>query len=104
VALRYCTAMHDTDAEGGTEFVRGPLVDLRTGDVLTEAISERISYKPVEVADLLGVSERYVWTLIETKELKAVRLAGRKMVLREDLEAFVEKLKAERDAAARGAA
>lgn len=55
---------------------------------------DRLAYKPGEVATQLGVSTRSVYRLINRGELRRVRLAGRWMVLAEDLDAFVENLKA----------
>lgn len=93
--------MHSTDLAGAAVDSTGPngWPVLKTA----EPTSSRLAYKPAEVAERLGVSVRYVWTLIETGELNTVPLAGRKMVLAEDLDAFIERLKAERDAAVRGA-
>jgi excisionase family DNA binding protein len=82
------------------------MIELRTGEVIAEVVGKdvpRRAFKPSEVATQLGVSERYVYTLIETGELKSVPLAGRKQVLAEDLDAFIEVLKAEREKALRGA-
>lgn len=104
MTVRYSRAMQSTDAtDGTTELppIRRPLVDLRTGEPIEDP--RRLAFKPAEVAERLGVGERYVWTLIETGELKSVKLANRRMVLAEDLDAFIEVLKAERDRA-RGAA
>lgn len=92
--------MHSTDATDGREsqpVTDRPLIDLRTGEPVE--VPRRLAYRPAEVAELLGVGERYVWTLIETEELKSVKLANRRMVLTEELDAFVEQLKAERDRA-----
>lgn len=106
MALRYGGAMQSTDATGGSGSLHSaitsrPLIDLRTGEPVEAP--RRIAFKPAEVAEMLGVGERYVWTLIESEELKSVKLANRRMVLAEDLDTFVEQLKAERDRA-RGAA
>lgn len=81
------------------------MVELRTGEVIAEVVSKDVPrrvFKPTEVAEQLGVSESYVYTLIRTKQLKAVKLAGRLSVLSEDLDAFIESLKAEREKALRG--
>lgn len=100
--------MHSTDAMDSTEpALPGPrqMIELRSGEVIAEVVSKdvpRRAFKPSEVAEQLGVSERYVYTLIETGELKAVKLAGRLSVLSEDLDAFIEVLKKEREQATRG--
>lgn len=77
------------------------MIELRTGEVVSTDVPRR-AFKPSEVAEQLGCSESYVYTLIRTGEMKAVKLAGRLTVLDEDLDAFIEKLKAEREQAARG--
>jgi excisionase family DNA binding protein len=56
--------------------------------------------KPAEVAALLNVSERYVYVLIEQGDLRTVTLANRQMIFSDELKAFVEKLRADRDATA----
>jgi len=78
-----------------------PLVDLRTGEPVE--VPRRIAYKPAEVAELLGVGRSYVFILIKNKQLKSVKLANRRMVLAEDLRAFIESLPAGVDSE-RGAA
>lgn len=97
--------MHSTDATHSTgQAIPEPrqMIELRTGEVIAEVVAKdgpRRAFKPSEVADRLGVSKRYVYTLIETGELKAVKLAGRMSVLSEDLDAFIEVLKKEREKA-----
>ena len=99
--------MHSTDATDGTDVQSStpiptrPMIELRTGEVIAEVVDgvTRRAFKPGEVAIQLGVSERYVWTLIESGDLLAIPLAGRKMVLAEDLESFINRLKKERDKA-----
>lgn len=96
--------MHSTDATHGTaasQPIPRQMIELRTGEVVSTDVPRR-AFKPSEVAEQLGCSESYVYTLIRTGEMKAVKLAGRLTVLDEDLDAFIEKLKAEREQAARG--
>lgn len=81
-ASRYGTAMHGT-----------------APDAIESTTADRIAYRPEEVAKKLGVSRRYVYTLIERGELDRVVLAGRWMILADELAAFVESLKAERPVA-----
>lgn len=56
--------------------------------------TNRIAYRPREVHELLGVSLRKVYRLIESGELAKVTVGSRIMILASDLEAFVESLKA----------
>lgn len=98
--------MHSTDAVDGTapqpSTTPRKLIELRTGEVIAEITPNGTAQRAFTAADVaaqLTVSERYVKTLIETGELKSVKLAGRRLVLAEDLDAFIETLKKERDAA-----
>lgn len=98
--------MHSTDAMHGTSNpIPEPrqMIELRTGEVIAEVGPNgvpRRAYKPSEVAEILGVSKRYVYTLIEAGELMAVKQAnGRLQILSEDLDAFIEVLKKEREKA-----
>jgi excisionase family DNA binding protein len=53
----------------------------------------RKAYPVKEVAQLLaGVSERYVWHLIASGELEAVKVGGRRVVRAEALDAYLERL------------
>lgn len=100
----YGSAMQSTDATGGTAdplAYRRPLVDLRTGEPVEDM--RPLAHTPAEVAARLSVSERYVRTLISTGELKSVLLANRRMVLADELDAFIEHLKATRERALREA-
>ncbi len=55
----------------------------------------RRAYGLDEVAEMLGgISIRSVYTRIDSGDLKAVKIGGRRMVLDEDLEAFIEAAKA----------
>lgn len=113
MAVQYGHAMKSSAATDGREMLAAidrnavlaaidrPLVDLRTGEPVE--VPRRLAYKPVEVAEMLGVGRSYVFILIKTKQLKSVKLANRRMVLAEDLREFVENLTAVDDSA-RGAA
>lgn len=50
-----------------------------------------------------GVTERYVWTLISTGQLKSMTLGRRRVVAREDIDAFLLHLR-EQEQVARAAA
>ena len=98
--------MNSTDATDGTAPTSSnttrKLIELRTGEVIawvTPDGAPRRVFSPADVATQLSVSERYVRTLIETGELKSVKLAGRWSVLAEDLETFISTLKSERERA-----
>lgn len=59
----------------------------------------RYAYHPREVAEMTGVSERYIWFLIERGDLIAVPLGRGRKVLDTDLRAFLERLRTEAVAA-----
>lgn len=68
------------------------------------SIPQRDAYPVPEVAELLGgVSPRYVWTLIDTGELPSFKTGGRRLVAREDLDAYIARLRKD-DQTARAAA
>lgn len=52
-----------------------------TGECLTCAIEE--------AANILGVSRRTVYVLIDNGELPAIKIARRRLILREDLATFL---------------
>lgn len=81
VAQGYVSAMHGTDAVENAIRDRVPL--------------PRYAYKPAEVAEVLGVSQRYVELLIERGDLVAVPLGRGRKVLEQDLKAYIEKLRGE---------
>lgn len=87
--------MQSTDAADGKE----PWAVLRPRADLDREIAQHLAFTPREVATRLSVSERYVRTLIEQGELPSVNLGSGKRVLVDDLLAFIERLKTERDAA-----
>jgi excisionase family DNA binding protein len=56
----------------------------------------KLAYQINEAAQASGLSRSTLYQLIKTGELKSVKAAGRRLVLRNDLEAF---LASRRDAA-----
>jgi excisionase family DNA binding protein len=58
-------------------------------------VPRRDAYQPAEVAELLGgVSERYVWKLISTGELRSFKSGARiRLVAKEDLKAYIDALR-----------
>jgi excisionase family DNA binding protein len=61
-------------------------------------IPDRLLYKVPEVAHLLGgVTERYVWTLLERGDLRSVKIGRLRLVKREDLQSFIAGLAADHD-------
>lgn len=67
-------------------------------------IPARLVYPVPEIAVLLGgVTERYVWHLIASGELKSFTLGRRRVVYRDDIDAFLRRL-AEQAQVARAAA
>ena len=57
---------------------------------------ERDAYPLIEVADRVGgVSIRTVYNYFSLHSLRSVRIGGKRMVLKEDLAAFLAKFRAE---------
>jgi excisionase family DNA binding protein len=54
-----------------------------------EELRGRISYSVTEVALVIPLSERHIWTLIKSGELPSILRGGRRMVLREELEQWL---------------
>lgn len=42
-----------------------------------------------DAAALIGISERYLWTLVRLRRIKSFRLGQRRLISRSALEAFV---------------
>ena len=57
----------------------------------TPNIHKLLSYQ--EVAELLGVSDRTIWTLVRRKQLAAVRFGRMVRIDPEDLKTFIRKAK-----------
>ena len=57
---------------------------------------DRLAYGLGDVAEMLSLSIRSIYHLIDAGGLKAVKIGGRRLILREDLDAF---MKAAREAA-----
>lgn len=55
---------------------------------------ERIAYRPVEAAAVLGISRALAYRLIAEGAIPAKKLASRTVVLRSDLERFAAELPA----------
>jgi Helix-turn-helix domain len=60
------------------------------GSVLTE----RLAFNIADASSISGLSRASLYKLFKTGELRAVKIAGRRMVLREDLLAMLEAAKA----------
>lgn len=63
-------------------------------DRTPSATAGRVAYRPGEVAERLDVSKAHVYRLINRGQLSVVTLGGRWMVLAEELDRFIERLKA----------
>lgn len=60
------------------------------------SVPERAAHPVPEVAALLGgVGERYVWKLIATGELPSFKSGRLRLVARQDLDAYIDKLREE---------
>jgi excisionase family DNA binding protein len=51
-------------------------------------LAERLLSVP-EAAAVLGMSERWMWTQVLGRQLPTVRLGRRRLIRREDLDAFI---------------
>jgi excisionase family DNA binding protein len=77
-------------------FPSGPRTDLtirypRTDQLrIAEPAQEKMAYGVREAAKTLNVSERTVWSLVKTGELRSVIRAGRRLITRQNIEAFLE--------------
>jgi len=83
----YSTAMHGS----------GTAISATGGSV------DRLLYSVQEVAEALGVTDRYVRTLIAAGEIKSVRIGARRMIPVKDLNVWIDGLR-EAEEAAREAA
>lgn len=52
----------------------------------------RVLYSVRETAKLIAVSERSVYNLLERGELKSIRIGGRRLVRRDELDSFINRL------------
>lgn len=53
-------------------------------------LARRVHSVP-EVASLLGITERFVWTLIKDGDLEAIKIGRRRVVPVESIDAFIER-------------
>jgi excisionase family DNA binding protein len=58
------------------------------------ATHDKLAYRPVEVAERLDVSRAHIYRLIQRGQISVVTLGGRWMVLAEELDRFIERVKA----------
>ena len=56
-------------------------------------IPRREAYEVPEVAVLLGVSERYVWTLVSIGDLRSFKTGRLRKIASKDLDAFIDRLR-----------
>lgn len=54
---------------------------------------ERLAYRVREAAELLGLSERKVWQLVERQEIESFTIGTARRISRDALLAYVEKLR-----------
>lgn len=55
--------------------------------------SDRIAYSIDEVAARFGVTKRHIFRLIQRGEMRRVKIGRKAMVLAEDLEAYIDRLR-----------
>lgn len=67
------------------------------------SIPERLSHPVPEAAVLLGIGVRSAWTLVDRGDLVSFKSGGRRLVAREDIDAYI-KGRREEDQRARAAA
>ncbi|MFI5839414.1 helix-turn-helix domain-containing protein [Catenuloplanes sp. NPDC051500] len=56
---------------------------------------EQRAYKVKEVAQLISVTERYVWHLVGTGVLPSLKIGNSRRILRSDLDAYLDSLRAD---------
>ena len=56
---------------------------------------EPITYSPAEVAKLIGISRTYAYELVQRGDIKSIRIGRRRLVLEKDLNAYLERKRAE---------
>lgn len=58
-----------------------------------KSVPLRAAYDVPEVAQLLGgVGERYIWQLLATGELESFKIGRRRLVAKEQIDAFIARL------------
>jgi excisionase family DNA binding protein len=57
-------------------------------------LARRVHSVP-EVASLLGITERFVWTLIKDGDLESIKIGARRVVPIESIDAFIERRREE---------
>lgn len=60
-----------------------------------QSIPERLAHPVPEAAVLLGLGERFTWTLVESGELASFKSGGRRLVAREDINAYIKRRREE---------
>ena len=59
-----------------------------------------ITYSPAEVAKLIGISRTYAYELVQRGDIKSIRIGRRRLVLERDLNAYLERKRAEAEVGA----
>lgn len=93
--------MHDTTPTGtrdGNATNGSAIASMQDGEITARVRVEAgelviTAYRPEEVASRLNISRRHVYNLINGGKLRKVTLGGRWMVLAEELDQFIERLK-----------
>ena len=57
--------------------------------VMSEPAQDRMAYGVRQAAAALNLSERTIWSLVKSGELRSVMRAGRRLILKTELEGFL---------------
>jgi excisionase family DNA binding protein len=60
------------------------------GRAVSEPAQDKMAYGVREAAATLNLSERTVWSLVKSGELRSVVRAGRRLITKQNIEAFLE--------------
>ncbi len=62
---------------------------------MRDAVDSKIMYRPDEVAQMMGLGRRTIFTLLRSGELPSVKIGSARLISRKALDEFVQHLEAE---------
>lgn len=68
-------------------------VSTKEAKLVTE-VAPQMSYRPKQIAQLLGISRETVYMLFDTKQLRGFRIGGARLVSAEELQRFIQERQA----------
>lgn len=66
-----------------------------TGSPANGGMPTRRAHSIPEVASLLGITDRFVWTLIKRGDLESIKIGARRVVPVESIDSFIERRREE---------